>query len=520
LLDLGLPDSDGLATLRTMQRHAANLPIVVLTGNNDEAAGLDAIREGAQDYLIKGQAGKNQLARSIKYAVERKQAENTIKELNDTLEERILERTAQISLANEALRGEITERKRMEEMLRESERCEHERAEELAVLLEAVPTPVFIASDPDCLHLTGNRLANEILRISCGNELTLSGHRETSPRHFRYFKDGRELRHDELPAHRAASGVPVKDFEFTLVFDDGMVRPVLGYGTPLLDNKGCPRGMVAVLVDITERKQVEEALRQSEENYRELFNTLIEGFCIIEVLFDTNDRPIDYRLLKMNPAFEVQTGLHDAQGKLMRELAPEYEAHWFEILGNVALTGESIRFVNETNAPNRWYDVSAYRVGVQESRKVAILFNDITEVKKAEIALKASEERLALALDGGRMGMWEWDTRLHRAVWNALEYQLLGLPVGEGDVALHLFFGLVHPDDIGPFNEILANVMEYGSDFNHEIRITRADDGQERWLATAGRLIRDAAGQPLKIIGVNYDIKNRLPNGQWNWQPI
>lgn len=84
LLDLGLPDSDGLATLRTMQRHAANLPIVVLTGNNDEAAGLDAIREGAQNYLIKGQAGKNQLARSIKYAVERKQAENALKELNDT----------------------------------------------------------------------------------------------------------------------------------------------------------------------------------------------------------------------------------------------------------------------------------------------------------------------------------------------------------------------------------------------------------------------------------------------------
>jgi signal transduction histidine kinase len=157
----------------------------------------------------------------------------------------------------------ITERKRAEEALRQSERREHERAEELAALFEAVPTPVFIARDPDCLHLTGNRLAGEILRIPQGDELSLSGPEETRPRHFRTLKDGRELRLDELPAQRAAHGAHVKDFEFTLAFDDGMVRHVLGYGTPLLDDQGRPRGTVAVLVDITKLKQAEEALKLS-----------------------------------------------------------------------------------------------------------------------------------------------------------------------------------------------------------------------------------------------------------------
>jgi signal transduction histidine kinase len=103
------------------------------------------------------------------------------------------------------------------------------------------------------------------------------------------------------------------------------------------------------------------------------------------------------------------------------------------------------------------------------------------------------------------MGLWEWDVRTNTSVWNAIEYQLLGLPVGEGNVPTSLFFDRVHPDDAGPFNKILSDVMESGSEFHHEVRIRRAD-GQERWLAAAGQLSRDASGKPSKMIGVNYDI--------------
>jgi PAS domain S-box-containing protein len=135
---------------------------------------------------------------------------------------------------------------------------------------------------------------------------------------------------------------------------------------------------------------------EAEARYRTLFETLIEGFCTIEMIFDANGNPVDYRFLEINPAFEKQTGMYNAQGKLMRDLAPDHEAHWFEIYGKVALTGEPVHFENEAKALGRHYDVRAYRVGGPESRKVAILFNDIIERKTAERKLQARLEHLNL----------------------------------------------------------------------------------------------------------------------------
>ena len=107
---------------------------------------------------------------------------------------------------------DITDRKRIEEAIHESERRERERAAELAALFDATPTPVFIAHDPECHHITGNPAADALLRNPPGSEASLSAPEEIRPRHFQALKDGLAIPIDELPSQRAARGELVKDF--------------------------------------------------------------------------------------------------------------------------------------------------------------------------------------------------------------------------------------------------------------------------------------------------------------------
>jgi PAS domain S-box-containing protein len=138
-------------------------------------------------------------------------------------------------------------------------------------------------------------------------------------------------------------------------------------------------------------KELESYIRQlkeSQENHSILLNAIDEGFCIIEMIFDEREKPVDYRFLMINASFEKQTGLQNAVGKRMREFAPNHEEHWFEIYGRIALTGEPIRFENRAEQLRRWYDVYAFRFGEPKDLQVAILFNDITGRKQAEETIR------------------------------------------------------------------------------------------------------------------------------------
>jgi PAS domain S-box-containing protein len=118
--------------------------------------------------------------------------------------------------------------------------------------------------------------------------------------------------------------------------------------------------------------------------YRAILDSLDAGFCVIEMLFDEQGRGADFVFLETNASFEKTTGLADAVGMRIREFAPEHEQYWFDIYGDVALTGKPIRFEQEARALHRWYSVYAFRLGDADSRKVAVLFEDITARKKAD----------------------------------------------------------------------------------------------------------------------------------------
>jgi two-component sensor histidine kinase len=133
--------------------------------------------------------------------------------------------------------------------------------------------------------------------------------------------------------------------------------------------------------------QSETDKKRNNNNYQTLLDSIDEGYCIIEIIYDGHHKPVDFSFVEVNAAFESQTGILNAKGRRMREIAPEHEDHWFEIFGHIALTGQSIRFQNQAAQLGRWYDVFAFRTGTAESHKVAILFNDITNRRRSEVEI-------------------------------------------------------------------------------------------------------------------------------------
>ena len=148
-----------------------------------------------------------------------------------------------------------------------------------------------------------------------------------------------------------------------------------------------------ILNDITARRTSELIIQEHQARYRDLFVAIDEGFCIIELIFDSEQKPADYRFLEVNPAFEVQTGLIGVVGKRIMELTPDVEAFWLNLYGNVALTGVAIRVVHEAKSLGRWFEVHASAhaanhsavAGATRTHNVAIIFNDISVRKRAEL---------------------------------------------------------------------------------------------------------------------------------------
>ncbi|MCW1886661.1 GAF domain-containing protein [Luteolibacter flavescens] len=199
---------------------------------------------------------------------------------------------------------------------------------------------------------------------------------------------------------------------------DPSLQPLLDAGfhsaqsTPLVNRRGRPIGMITThwrkshrpsdhelrfldllarqAADLIERRTSEEALRESERRYRTLFDSIDEGFCTIEVIFDEHGYPGDYRFLQVNPSFIRLTGITDAVGRTMREISTDHEPHWFEAYGRIARSGKPERFIAEAKLMHRWYDVFAFRIDEPGDNHVAILFSNVTRRIETDEKLRQS----------------------------------------------------------------------------------------------------------------------------------
>ena len=186
----------------------------------------------------------------------------------------------------------------------------------------------------------------------------------------------------EVMHNAVDSGIPYET-QYRVRSEDGTYHTVLARGYMECESADHPRKLSGVLLDITRQQEAEEGLRVSRDRYYQLFRSLDQGLCVVEIVYDKHSEPFDCRFVETNPAFEKHTGLHDVCGKTFRAMLPDIETSWTQVYADVARTGVPVRFEHESTSTGRWYDVQAYRFDA-DSKLVSILFNDITGRKNHE----------------------------------------------------------------------------------------------------------------------------------------
>ena len=277
---------------------------------------------------------------------------------------------------------DITGRKKAEEALRESESREKANAAEMQAIMDLAPVAIWIAHDPLCLRITGNKYADEIMNVSRKSNISASALPGEAAVTYKVFQKGKELKAEELPAQMAAStGKPVKAEMMDLVFSDGRIVTIIEGSVPLFDAEGRVRGSVTAGSDLTRLLHVEEALRESEERYRELVQASPEAVIV----------HLDGKFLYANPAalrlYGAQS-LDQLQSKTVLDLIPEDERAEIAARMKQGTAGERLK-LKETKLmrlDGQVIEVESVGGPVTYDGKpaVQIMIRDITERKNRE----------------------------------------------------------------------------------------------------------------------------------------
>lgn len=284
---------------------------------------------------------------------------------------------------------DFTERKRMEEALRDGE-------ERFSVIHDKAPFAIALTQVPDAVIVSVN---DAFLRLFEFTREEVIG------------KTSVELGISDPGTHAQVSRefgqrASVRDFEARRRTHSGREVVVL-----INVNQVAIGGQSFALTtvqDVTERKRAEDALRESEELFRSLFDSMLNGFAHCRMLFDQG-RPVDFVYLKVNSAFETQTGLKNVVGRKVSEVIPgirESSLDLFETYGRVALTGVPETFETYVQALDMWFSIAAYS---PKREYFVAVFDVITDRKRAEAALRDSEQRLRRFYDSGLLGVIFWD---------------------------------------------------------------------------------------------------------------
>lgn len=258
-----------------------------------------------------------------------------------------------------------------------------------------------------------------------------------------------------------------------------------------------------VIRDVSERQEAEEALKKSESRFRQLFESVQEGFALHEIVVDEAGTPVDYVFLEVNPAFERLTGLKAAEitGRRVTEAIPGIESKWIETYGRVALGGGPVRFTDFAAPLAKTFRIDAFS---PEPGKFAAIVADVTEERRQERLLRESEERFKATFDRAAVGIVHLspDGRFLRV--NPRFCEMLGY--AERDLLRKTFRDVTHPDDQEAAEAARSSLLAgEANSYRSERRYVRAD-GSVLPAAVGVTAVRDEEGQARWFISVVEDL--------------
>ncbi|MBI4885711.1 MAG: PAS domain S-box protein, partial [Acidobacteria bacterium] len=308
---------------------------------------------------------------------------------------------------------------------------------------------------------------------------------------------------------RAADGIASR-YDVQVRAADGQMIDIDFSLQPLRDEAGAVALLVPSAVVITDRKRSERALRESEATFARILEAIPSGVVLVSPTGDiTLANAAAERLAGVAPGgmagrrfddpvwqFFSMDGrpVPDDQRlftRVLRTGQPQYGAEM------AARRGDGTTLILSINAAPM-YDAEGTLAGVVGA------FRDITDRKRAEEALRGSEERLRLALDAARMGTFDWDIPYSRITWSRRHEELWGLPPGGFDGSYEAFAAGVHPGDLPRVNAAIAECIAARSGFQLEFRVVWPD-GSVRSILARGAFTFDATGRPARMTGVAMD---------------
>jgi PAS domain S-box-containing protein len=363
-----------------------------------------------------------------------------------------------------------------------------------------------IRTNPACLAFFGATEEEVIGKYNLFNDSVIEG-QGVMPQIRRVFEEG------EIASL-------IIDYDFGAVdhvdVKDATHKYVNSIFTPILDDSGKVTNVIIQTIDLTEIKQFEKALHEKEEKYRTLFENMINGFALHEVVLDEAGRPVDYIFLEANSAFENLTGLeHDSiLGRPVTEVIPGIKddpADWISTYGDIAINGGERRFEQFSEAIGKWFSILAFSPG---KGRFATMFEDITERRIAQDSLMESQLFNETLLETSPDTIYIYDIMEKQNIYSnrGIEH-ILGYTVQEiRDFGEDMIRILMHPDDFSTYVSTVlpryANARD-GEIIEHEYRM-RNNDGDWRWLHSKELIfLRGEDGNPTRIFGLLSDITER-----------